>query len=69
VGSLENTHCPQCREILIERFGYHILDYRLTPKGACPQCGTTIPGRWAEKFDGQIADLPFLPKRRARSSR
>lgn len=69
VGGLENTHCPQCREILIERFGYHILDYRLTPKGACPQCGTTIPGRWAEKFDGQIADLPFLPKRRARNSR
>ena len=65
VGELENTHCPQCHELLIERFGYHILDYRLTSKGACPKCGATIPGRWAEKFEGQIADLPYLPKRRS----
>ena len=64
VGDLENTYCPQCHEVLIERFGYHILDYRLTSKGACPQCGTAIPGRWAEKFEGQIADLPYLPRRR-----
>jgi pyruvate formate lyase activating enzyme len=66
VGELENTYCPLCRELLIERFGYHILDYRLTPKGTCPKCDTAIPGRWAEKFDGQIADLPFLPRLRKR---
>jgi pyruvate formate lyase activating enzyme len=64
VGDLENTRCPQCKELLIERFGYHVLDYRLTPGGACPKCGTTLPGRWAESFEGQIADLPFLPRRR-----
>ena len=64
VGDLENTHCPRCNELLIERFGYHILNYRLTPQGACPKCRAAIPGRWAEKFDGQIADLPFLPSRR-----
>jgi pyruvate formate lyase activating enzyme len=63
VGELENTYCPRCRELLIERFGYHILDYRLTATGACPMCGIVIPGRWAEKFEGQIADLPYLPKR------
>ncbi len=68
VGDLENTHCPQCHTLLIERYGYHILGYYLTPKGSCPECGTAIPGRWAEKFEGQIADLPFLPRMR-RSSR
>jgi pyruvate formate lyase activating enzyme len=66
VGDLENTQCPHCHALLIERFGYHILDYRLTSKGACPQCGMVIPGRWSEKFEGQIADLPFLPRLRKR---
>jgi len=66
VDSLENTHCPKCHALLIERFGYHILDYRLTSTGACPQCGTPIPGRWSEKFDGQITGLPYLPRLRRR---
>jgi pyruvate formate lyase activating enzyme len=68
VGELENTRCPHCRELLIERFGYHILNYRLTAKGSCPKCGAAIPGRWAPAFQGQIADLPFLPRLRRRSS-
>jgi pyruvate formate lyase activating enzyme len=68
-ADLENTRCPRCHELLIKRLGYHILDYRLTSKGTCPQCGTAIPGRWAEKFEGQIADLPFLPRRRISQER
>ena len=28
---------------------------------ACPDCGTTIPGRWGAGFDGQITSTPFLP--------
>ena len=35
--------------------------YRITPDGACPDCGTAIPGRWGRQFDGQIAATPFLP--------
>ncbi|MDT8898781.1 AmmeMemoRadiSam system radical SAM enzyme [Thermanaerothrix sp. 4228-RoL] len=46
VGSLENTYCPQCQALLIERRGYIILDYRLTAAGTCPQCGYKIPGIW-----------------------
>jgi pyruvate formate lyase activating enzyme len=61
VGDLENTRCHQCRALLVERYGYFIKDYRLTPGGSCPECGTSIPGRWARGFDGQIADRPFLP--------
>ena len=40
--------------------------YRLTPDGGCPSCGTSIPGRWADKFEGQIADRPFFPRRASR---
>jgi len=61
VGERENTHCPNCGSVVIERYGYFIENYRLTAKGACPDCGTSIPGRWAEKFGGQIADHPFIP--------
>jgi pyruvate formate lyase activating enzyme len=66
VDDLENTRCSNCRELLIERYGYYILDYRLSARGTCPKCETVIPGRWAPKFEGQIAHLPFLPRSRKR---
>jgi len=61
VGDLENTRCHACGVLLIERCGYLIRSYRLTPAGACPDCGTQIPGRWGAAFDGQLASTPFLP--------
>ena len=67
VGDLENTRCPNCRTLLIERWGYLITGYHLTAEGACPKCATVIPGRWAREFQGQITAMPFLP-RRSRSS-
>ncbi len=48
VGSLEDTHCPHCQERLVQRRGYTIKDYRITAKGTCPRCGTSIPGIWTE---------------------
>jgi pyruvate formate lyase activating enzyme len=65
VGPWEHTRCPQCSEILIERHGYLIRNYRLTPDGHCPQCATAIPGRWSARFEGQIASRPFLPRERS----
>lgn len=67
VGDLENTRCPNCRTLLIERYGYLITGYHLTPNGACPKCATAIPGRWAPEFQGQVIASPYLP-RRSRSS-
>ncbi len=67
VGDLENTRCHNCRALLVERYGYFIQSYRLTPDGACPKCGTSIPGRWNRKFEGQIASRPFLPGGRLRT--
>jgi len=64
VGDLESTYCPECGELLIGRYGYRIAEYRLTAHGACPRCGTRVPGRWASRYDGQITAYPFLPRSR-----
>jgi pyruvate formate lyase activating enzyme len=61
VGDLEDTHCPACGDTLIERNGYDIRRYRITPRGRCPACDAAIPGRWSEHFNGQIASRPFRP--------
>ena len=45
VGGLENTYCPDCNTLLIERHGFRILQNRLT-RGNCPKCDTLIPGVW-----------------------
>ncbi|MEO7158505.1 MAG: AmmeMemoRadiSam system radical SAM enzyme [Vicinamibacterales bacterium] len=66
VGDLEHTRCHHCRAMLVERYGYFIQSYRLTPDGSCPECGTPIPGRWGRQFDGQVSSSPFLPNRRLR---
>ncbi|HEY7680073.1 MAG TPA: AmmeMemoRadiSam system radical SAM enzyme [Terriglobia bacterium] len=68
VGDLENTRCPKCRGLLIERRGFRVQRYSVTANGCCPSCGEAIPGRWDTSFRGQIASLPFLPRTRARSS-
>jgi pyruvate formate lyase activating enzyme len=59
VDGLENTYCPHCRELLVERYGYLIQKYNISADGTCPKCHTQIPGRWGKKFEGQIAAFPF----------
>jgi pyruvate formate lyase activating enzyme len=41
----ENTYCPGCKSLLIERVGYTILNNRLED-GCCPSCGKAIYGVW-----------------------
>ena len=65
VGQWEDTRCPKCNETLIERYGYLIKNYRLTPEGRCPKCSTAIPGRWSARFEGQITSRPFSPRKSA----
>ena len=45
-GHWENTYCPFCEALLVERQGYRILSRRLPDSGGCPSCGQIIPGRW-----------------------
>jgi pyruvate formate lyase activating enzyme len=47
VGRWENTYCPACDELLIERYGYIIKRMKVTSDGKCPACAATIPGVWA----------------------
>ncbi len=41
----ENTYCPGCGEILIERYGYRIGQNKIVD-GKCAGCGVAIPGVW-----------------------
>jgi pyruvate formate lyase activating enzyme len=66
VGSLEDTACHQCGYRLIGRYGYLVQEYTLTADGACPKCGTGLPGRWDASFAGQRTAFPFLPADRTR---
>jgi pyruvate formate lyase activating enzyme len=49
VASYEHTACPHCQAVLIERQGYIIRSYRITPAGACPKCGQPIAGIWPKQ--------------------
>jgi len=42
-GHRENTYCPNCGKLLIERFGFSILEYNITKDKKCPECGERIP--------------------------
>ncbi len=41
----ENTYCPRCRKLLIQRVGFSVLQNRLKD-GHCPDCGREIYGIW-----------------------
>lgn len=45
-GRWENTYCPSCDTLLIERIGYRIQRNTLQ-NGMCPSCKAHIPGIWA----------------------
>ena len=60
VGNLEDTRCSSCNETLVARSGYRIRDYRITPNGCCPSCGTAVPGRFDTHFAGQVASQPSV---------
>jgi len=48
VGRYEHTWCHHCGLLLVARYGYLILENRLTRTGGrCPGCATVIPGIWA----------------------
>jgi pyruvate formate lyase activating enzyme len=51
------TFCPSCHHAVIVRDWYDIRHYDLAPRGTCPQCGTSIAGRFGH------FDKPFGPRR------
>jgi len=45
VEGAENTYCPKCKELLIERRGFIILQNKIKD-GKCFSCNTKIAGVW-----------------------
>ena len=41
----ENTYCPKCEKVLIQRVGYQI-SLKDLKEGKCGHCGAAIPGVW-----------------------
>lgn len=46
VAGLENTRCPGCGAVLVERMGFRVVRNRMPAGGSCPDCGIAIPGMW-----------------------
>jgi pyruvate formate lyase activating enzyme len=46
VSDLENTVCPACSTLLIERSGFRVIRNNLAG-GRCPSCSTAVPGVWS----------------------
>jgi pyruvate formate lyase activating enzyme len=42
----DTTRCAGCGETLVVRDWHEILDYRLTPQGACYKCGAALAGHY-----------------------
>jgi pyruvate formate lyase activating enzyme len=47
VDGWEDTRCPGCGEVLVERTGFRVRRNRLGAQGRCPACGRAVPGVWA----------------------
>ncbi len=62
VNEYENTICPHCQAVLIERRGYRILHYRLSAEGRCFKCGAAIPGIWTNKPEEVILNGSGIPR-------
>lgn len=41
----ENTYCPNCKELLIKRWGFDVQQNKIK-NGKCPKCKTKIEGVW-----------------------
>jgi pyruvate formate lyase activating enzyme len=61
VGKWENTYCPGCSELLIERHGFRVLRNRVA-EGQCPKCARAIPGFWRVPAAGMLGEVAPPPR-------
>lgn len=47
----EHTYCPNCNEVLIKRYRFGIIRYKITENNRCPKCGyeINIRGKYVKK--------------------
>ncbi|MCS7099441.1 MAG: AmmeMemoRadiSam system radical SAM enzyme [Sulfolobales archaeon] len=36
---LEHTYCPKCKHLVVRRYGFYILEWKLLSENRCPNCG------------------------------
>jgi pyruvate formate lyase activating enzyme len=60
VGRWENTWCPGCGELLIERQGFRVLSNRVAD-GHCARCARAIPGFWNASDRSRRSPSPPFP--------
>jgi pyruvate formate lyase activating enzyme len=46
-----SSYCASCGACLIGRYAYTLTEWNLTAEGACPHCGTRLPGEF-DAFPG-----------------
>jgi len=51
--AFENTYCPECGELAIERRGYGLIRLRLKGGFRCRRCGESLPIRGTPQIRGQ----------------
>jgi len=44
----DNTYCPACDALLIQRFGFEVVQNKLRA-GRCPQCARPVAGVWGRQ--------------------
>lgn len=57
VGEWEDTRCPGCETVLVERRGYQVIRCRVTAVGGCPACGGSVPGIWRRPVPSSSVDV------------
>jgi pyruvate formate lyase activating enzyme len=57
-GDREGTHCPNCKAVVVGRYGFRVTSFRLKD-GKCPECGTPVPGVWG---DGAAVGRDGIPR-------
>ena len=54
----ENTYCPNCNQLLVERRGFSVTKYSITAERRCPKCSLEIPiiGQSGTSHQGRPSD-------------
>ncbi len=58
----EDTMCPSCGAVVVERWGFSVVAERLLEQGRCPECDTVIPGRWDDALVGEARSAASAPR-------
>lgn len=47
VKNYQNTYCPKCKQLLVERIAYVVTKYNINSESCCNICNHKIPGLWS----------------------